>query len=695
MSASNEQLSAARTGIQSVTSGTDVNQDAWMTQWCSTNWGDLLQPAPLSIALLGSILLIASSADDFSLDQKAPAGAPPFVWKYARHPDSFKACLQQMVGNGYLAFGTAHKNMDVIKANSGQIPSVIKSAVSHLRTGSSQTVLKDLSQAIDDLRYLSENCRAEAEESTIAFRDLTGLAQEMVLACTYTAGSTEKALAQNKTQLDALKMEKESEETMMKDAKDYLDLMKNSYLKAENEFKQAIDDFPSGWDLMGMAIVEGFTDVLNGIGNVLSSSSTLKSQGSKNGLNAFSSSGENKDVPATPAPTPVAPTTSPNGISSQPNSDALSDPATTLVPIILVQVTGIKLLLTGGEGGKPDWDKIRSKDGSKSGAAYIQAVLALKKEHLDTSKSFSKKLSAYIDTALSILDVIINTAASTASTNDNVFADQLSPMNELLKGLQALSTSANLVLQQPGCASKGLAVPTTPTDSNSGAGPQAAIDNAMMKVDQSRAQLDAARSSYQKAAVRLAEQQQEITKTIVELTQVSLQGATLEDMLPVLKKAVGCFSVLRAQFAQLSQFFTDVSSLMVDIMIPSVTTWTKTLESAEDAIRRGEQENHIAGVTFSTMTREIIYRTVSTPVKVSLLATRISSLYLEISHDFIIPAQENLDNMLKFPASVSAADKATMVESLEKDQDALRISSAQASAEFVFYRCMTSPRIQL
>jgi tellurite resistance protein len=95
----------------------------------------------------------------------------------------------------------------------------------------------------------------------------------------------------------------------------------------------------------------------------------------------------------------------------------------------------------------------------------------LKKEHLDTSKSFSKKLSAYIDTALSILDVIINTAASTASTNDNVFADQLSPMNELLKGLQALSTSANLVLQQPGCASKGLAVPTTPTDSSSGAGP--------------------------------------------------------------------------------------------------------------------------------------------------------------------------------------------------------------------------------
>jgi len=33
--------------------------------WCNTNWGDLLQPAPLSIALLGSIMVLASSTEDF------------------------------------------------------------------------------------------------------------------------------------------------------------------------------------------------------------------------------------------------------------------------------------------------------------------------------------------------------------------------------------------------------------------------------------------------------------------------------------------------------------------------------------------------------------------------------------------------------------------------------------------------------
>lgn len=33
--------------------------------WCNTNWGQLLQPAPLSIALLGSVLIIAASTEDF------------------------------------------------------------------------------------------------------------------------------------------------------------------------------------------------------------------------------------------------------------------------------------------------------------------------------------------------------------------------------------------------------------------------------------------------------------------------------------------------------------------------------------------------------------------------------------------------------------------------------------------------------
>ncbi|KAF8212640.1 hypothetical protein K438DRAFT_2009980 [Mycena galopus ATCC 62051] len=546
MSATTQELAAARTAIQSVTAGAAVKEDAWMTQWCSTNWGDLLQPAPLSIALLGSILIIASSTDDFSLDSKAPPGVPPFEWKYARYPDSSKARPQQTAS------------------------------------------------------AWSQRCRDEARESERAFHDMAGLSQEMVLACTYA-----------------------------------------SYIKAENQFADAIH---------GMALVEGFTDVINGIGSIFSSGSSLNAQGSKAGINAFSKSG------ADPASVPVAPSTSPNGVSSLPNSDALSDPATPLVPMILAQ-------------------------SSTSGALCIQTFLRSQKRRLDMSKSMSQELSKHIETALNIVGVITETAGGVASTQENVLVREVSRTNELITALQTLTTSANLILQQPGSSSKGLFPPPTPTDTPGGAGPSAAIQNAVMKIEQTKAQLEAARDSYKKSAERLVAQQQEITNMIVELTQISLTGATLEQMIPVLKKAIGSFTALRAQFSQLVQFFDSVASLLCDIMGPSIDRWVNTLTVAEAQIRRGAKESHLGGVTISQFTRDLIYKQMTPALKVSMLANKISATYVSVSKDFILPAQRNVANLLQFAASTSAEDRTALKVKLTRAQSELQRSTALASTQ--------------
>ncbi|KAI0247752.1 hypothetical protein BJV78DRAFT_1285328 [Lactifluus subvellereus] len=62
-----------------------------------------LQFALLSIALLGSVLCIASGTSDFNLITEPPKGTPKFDWKYVKYPDSFKICLMQMVDGGYIA----------------------------------------------------------------------------------------------------------------------------------------------------------------------------------------------------------------------------------------------------------------------------------------------------------------------------------------------------------------------------------------------------------------------------------------------------------------------------------------------------------------------------------------------------------------------------------------------------------------
>ncbi|KAF8132685.1 hypothetical protein K438DRAFT_1998460 [Mycena galopus ATCC 62051] len=673
-------LVSARTAIQSVNSGKAANEDAWMTQWCSTNWGDLLQPAPLSIALLGSILIIASSTDDFSLDTKAPAGCPPFPWKYALRPDSFKSCLQQMVGDGYTAFETAHRNMESIMNNSSQMPGVIRDIVSLVLQGTPQDIEDLFPNAINDLQALSQTCRDRAKETEVAFHAITGLAQEMVLACTYTAGTAEQALSQNKIQLEVLRLQKESEESMVKEAKTNSEMMKNSYLKAETEFNKAVGEVPSGWDLMGMQVVESLTNLVVSAGNAAISMATMKSQAASAGLNAFSSLTGSKDSkPANPTAAPVAQTTSPNGVSSQPNAGALTDPGIMLVQRAMDQVTGIQMLLTGGAGGKPDWDKIR---GANSGAAYVKATLTSQKTQLDASKPISQQLAPLITQGLTIVDTICQTSGSVASANDGALASQVGPTNELISKMTGLLTSVNLILQQTGAAANGPATPPTPPSAQGATGAaQLAVQNAKMKVDQTRSQLEASRASFEKAADRLCKQQQEITATIGEMTRLTLTSGNLQQMLPVLTKAVGAFTTLRAQFSQLCQFFDSVSSLLNDVMGPSVKRWVDTMNSAAAQVMRGGHEPQLAGITVSAFTRDLIYRQMMTPLKVSMLATKISTVYVGISNDYILPAQRNVGKMLQFSESSSAADKQALVQKLTKSQNELAQSSTLASSQ--------------
>ncbi|KAF7340559.1 hypothetical protein MSAN_02127400 [Mycena sanguinolenta] len=679
---SSQDLSTVRSTIASVTTGKAVNQDAWMTTWCSTNWGELLQPAPLSISLLGSVLIIASSTDDFSLDSKAPAGCPPFVWKYALRPDSFKSCLQQMVGDGYRAFETAHAKMEVINNCSGQMPAVIADIVNLVLKGSVQDIEDLFENMINDVQGLSAKCRDAAHDCEQEFLNMCGLAQEMVLACTYTAGTAQQALTQNNTNLEVLRVQKESQEKMVQEAKANNDLMKKSYLSAEQQFNKAVNDVPSGWDLVGMQVVESLTNLVVSAGNAAISAATMKSQAASAGINAFSSAtGGNKKAQA-PAPTPVAPSTAPNGVSSQPNSAALSDPGTLMVSQVLAQANAIKLLVAGNNG-KPDWDRIRAASGGGTGgAAYVQATLNSQKGQLAAGKPISSQLSTYIDKGLAILAEVIRVAGSVASANANALADQVAPTDKLITDLQGLVTTANLVLQQPGTTATGPATPPTPATASTGAA-KLAVDNAKMKVDQTRSQLEASRESFEKAADRLATQQQDITKTIGEMTRLTLTTNNLQQMLPVLTKAVGAFTTLRAQFSQLLQFFESIASLLIDVMGPSVDRWVSTMKAAEQQRLRTGSEPQLAGITVSAFTRDLIYRQMMMPLKVSYLSTSISTVYLAVSNDYILPAQRQVGTMLQFPASSSAADKAALTQKLTVAQANLAKSATSASNEIL------------
>ena len=85
-------------------SGNDKNETALLMMSTSMNWAEFLTPAPLSIAVMGQLMLVAGERD-FSLENQRPEKGFQFI----QHPESFRACLVQLSNSGWKAFNEAHK----------------------------------------------------------------------------------------------------------------------------------------------------------------------------------------------------------------------------------------------------------------------------------------------------------------------------------------------------------------------------------------------------------------------------------------------------------------------------------------------------------------------------------------------------------------------------------------------------------
>ena len=85
-------------------SGNDKNETALLMMSTSMNWAEFLTPAPLSIAVMGQLMLIAGEKD-FSLENQRPEKG----FQLIQHPESFGACLVRVSNSGWRAFNEAHK----------------------------------------------------------------------------------------------------------------------------------------------------------------------------------------------------------------------------------------------------------------------------------------------------------------------------------------------------------------------------------------------------------------------------------------------------------------------------------------------------------------------------------------------------------------------------------------------------------
>ena len=275
-----------------------------------------------------------------------------------------------------------------------------------------------------------------------------------------------------------------------------------------------------------------------------------------------------------------------------------------------------------GGGSEPDWDSI---SGSRVGAdaqstgAYVRNALQVSKQALDPQKQFSADLIQAIDTCLpvrclptndeptatlspqQVIDRLLAQSQSADVGNTTALPQYRSQVETALRKVDILCQSAAYMTQMAGTTANGLS--GSPTPEAKGKAAEIAVAAAQFKIDVTRANLSASRDAYMQVSQERQRQQSEITRTIVEMTRVDLENVTLKgmryffepwrspptdrprfylEMIPILRKAIGSFNILRARFSQLAQFFHSIGSLMKNVM-------GNHIASLADALRNGQK----------------------------------------------------------------------------------------------------------
>ncbi|XP_046557793.1 uncharacterized protein LOC124266992 [Haliotis rubra] len=210
----------------------DIKEDMMLVLGPHMNWQEMLCPAPLSVCLLGQLVLVTLDKDVSLLSEHMTRDR----FKHTEYPESLRTSILQVADDGWNAFNLANKNMDQIRLLTLQIPQHVKNAVKYIVNGSEMEV----SHLVAEGQYSEKLLKAEKDHEVKTLR-LQSLEERKKLA------------------------EEEYNE------------LRNQFKKTQESYQKAMDSMPSGWSMIGMDFVEGLAKCTLGVCQSVTNAVTRKS----------------------------------------------------------------------------------------------------------------------------------------------------------------------------------------------------------------------------------------------------------------------------------------------------------------------------------------------------------------------------------------------------------------------------------
>jgi len=628
-------------------SGNDKNETALLMMSPNMNWAEFLTPAPLSIALMGQLMLVAGEKD-FSLENQRPEKGFQFI----HHPESFRACLVQVSNTGWGAFNEAHKNMDAIRLYSAQVPDQVKKVVVTLVRGSEEDVKDFLPIELGKIDRNATECLRLAQAVEAKFEHVMDLTGELLEVSSSTKGYYKKkqeeikmkreiALAKEEAAFKKLALAKEQQENLEKQVKE-----------AKAGWEKAMDSMPSGWDLVGMQVAETLTNTLSNAASTLLP--LMATKGLIAGNQMYTAAAQNQQ-------------------GMDPSTQ--QTPTVTVVQAVppSVNTEKLKILITKlVDDVSSTFQKGSKETKDEESAAKEIGIAKLQMEGLE--EEWSKEDSPDKEQALQLLTrgLKICTEAETWMTQLNRSPEEMEEITKQasnLKGdVRTFCTKAqakagkNPFYTKPPRQARKMA---NSANSSSSRVAESAIESARFKIAEARGLLERQEDRYDQTCKELKEGNEELSKVLQSLAEFSPEKiANFDQIRETLIQGIKALASVREQWQKLVEFFQFITNIIK-------VCQKESLSSFAEYAKVGQKRVLANGYASTDFMRDLIYEQVSQANTTSYVVWSISNTYVKISRDHLMSRIASLGHLIALdPEKDRAAIEAKRNELMEGSQEA-------------------------
>ncbi|KAL1630716.1 hypothetical protein SLS54_000587 [Diplodia seriata] len=591
------------------------------------HWGTLLSAAPLALSFVGACQVVASSPAASGLKLRKPHNG----FAHLQY-ESLQANLVYLVDIGRKTFLETETRMDKLVMHSRYLFSetgTVNRIIDALND--EQGAQKTLPACMVTLKSTVGECEGHLQAIEARFETWLDVAQELSqvateserrpkhLSVSNTADFSDDTIDkrhENQDQVHSQKIHREFAEKEMKRKDDAVNEAQRRMLLAEDAFKQASKNIPSGWDVVGMSVVDVLSQSVFSIGGALVTAltphkyvalghsvfDTLKSTLMK----------EHHDDHDHPE-------------AAEPGAGRHDDPACMHLDNLLTYLSLLSSVVSNELPSTPQ------KDANSPGT--IRTFLEIMDYDLPDNAapgSYSYDAKYIVHEAL---EIIYDTQAAAKLQREISSSSVPIPREAWQKkvaDLQARATSLKARKDNLEGMAAGAAPPRLKTKSKK-----------RYEASQSIASLEVQREAYDASVTRLNQNLERISDIQLAIGKLKAENITLEEIVRILRASISALSGLKEQITSLLRFFQGISAMVEFAARGPCRDLLETLETGIDRDETGA----IAGITYRDFQKQVLLNTTLMIRGYFSVVFEVSRLYSQISREYIIPGINLIDSL--------------------------------------------------